>query len=200
MGKYCAHCGTKLTRKHFPSRMEDMACFRNRKYCDMSCMGEDRTAKMVGRRFGRLVVLSQAGRSNAGYIKWLCRCDCGKLSSVDGGNLRAGKQISCGCYNNENRGKAKITHGHTSWQALRSRCFNPKNNRYAYYGARNITVCERWLNSFENFFADMGPKPGPSYSIDRIDLDGNYEPGNCRWATPVEQRRNQRRYIDAHTS
>lgn len=80
--------------------------------------------------------------------------------------------------------------GYASWASMKTRCYNKNSNSYKYYGAKGITVCDRWLHSFENFMADMGPKPGPSYSIDRIDGSGNYEPGNCRWATKLEQQNN----------
>ena len=88
---------------------------------------------------------------------------------------------------------------YSSWISMKSRCANPRNNRYEIYGGRGITICERWLYSFQNFLDDMGLKPSTKYSIDRIDSDGNYEPSNCRWATAKEQRANRRPFIDYYS-
>lgn len=165
---------------------------------------------LTGQVFGRLTVLERSVNYGNG-TRWKCVCTCGSVVTVFANSLMRGSTQSCGCYNDEMRGKARTTHGHTSnrfynsqsseyntWQLMKHRCYDPKNNRYYRYGARGITVCQRWLNSFENFLADMGPKPSPEHSIDRINGDGNYEPSNCRWATRSEQRRNQSRYKQAH--
>jgi hypothetical protein len=90
----------------------------------------------------------------------------------------------------------KHTSEYRTWNAMKTRCYNPKSNRFQYYGGRGITVCKRWRDSFAAFYADMGPKPGPEYSIDRIKVNGNYTPRNCRWATPSEQALNKQ----AHAS
>lgn len=161
-------------------------------------------SNLAGQIFSRLTVLAQGPRYANGHARWFCLCACGKTTLVEAGNLRSGRQRSCGCLNDELRGKARTTHGHTTnqfynrqspeyntWQLMKSRCYYPKSNRYYRYGARGITVCRRWLDSFANFLADMGPKPSPRHSIDRINNDGNYEPTNCRWATTAEQRRNR---------
>jgi hypothetical protein len=132
-------------------------------------------------------------------VFWSCRCDCGRTLDVVAGELRAG-QKSCGCARAAFIADAKREHGETgarttpeyrTWKAMRERCHSPNHAMFANYGARGITVCERW-GCFENFLADMGRKPSPTHSIDRINNDGNYEPGNCRWATAEEQSRNRR--------
>lgn len=166
---------------------------------------------LTGQIFGRLTVLDRASSYLSGGTRWRCVCSCGSVSVAAATNLTKGRTRSCGCYNDEMRGKTRTTHGHTTdrfhnnqsaeyntWQLMKHRCCDPKNNRYYRYGARGITVCERWLKSFEAFLSDMGLKPTPQHSIDRINSDGNYEPTNCRWATRSEQRRNQSRYKAAH--
>jgi hypothetical protein len=157
-----------------------------------------RPADLSGRRFGRLAVVASEGFRD-GRWRWLCRCDCGGTRVTSTASLRGGHAKSCGCI----VGKAGTTHGHTvgrkqsseyqSWHAMIRRCEDPAIARYGRYGGRGITVCQRWRDSFVAFLADMGPKPGRGYSIERKDNDGNYEPGNCRWATPTEQSRNTSR-------
>lgn len=148
----------------------------------------------VGDRFGRLVVLESASPVN-GHTRYLFRCDCGVEKVLRLANVRRNTQ-SCGCFNREKSRKQLTTHGQAHnptwncWISLRSRCEDPNNNRYARYGGRGIKVCERW-SSFENFYADMGERPSLEHSIDRLDTDGNYEPGNVRWATRKEQARNK---------
>lgn len=153
---------------------------------------------LTDKRFGKLVVIKLIGRTRYRQIIWLCRCDCGKERTVHGSNLRSGATKSCG-----HHGKGpSLRHGHTArgktspeyitWQAMKTRCENPNSVGWQYYGGRGISVCKRWSESFQAFFDDIGPRPGAIYSIDRLAPDGNYEPSNCRWATPTEQANNRR--------
>lgn len=155
--------------------------------------------EMTGRKIGLWTVLRYAGKK-----LWECRCDCGTVRNVLGASLRSEVSTSCGCLRMDHMRTATVTHGmyresiYKRWVQMIQRCHNPNCDAFESYGGRGITVCERWRNSFENFFADVGQPPSPRHSLDRFpNNDGNYEPGNVRWATPREQllnRRNNRRF------
>ena len=161
---------------------------------------------LSGQRFHRLTVVARVANSRHGNARWLCRCECGAQVEVAACNLKSGHSKSCGCLRREFASARRwYKHGHAtssrrspeyrSWTSMRARCNYSGARGFMDYGGRGISVCERW-NSFELFLADMGPKPSPQHSIDRIDPDGDYEPGNCRWATSKEQATNKRRDHD----
>jgi hypothetical protein len=162
-------------------------------------------ADLQGQIFGRLTVVYFA-RVKSGNAYWFCICRCGEKVEVSACHLKAGHTESCGCFHRDRVRETKTTHGHSnsgglrdvspeyrSWQGLKTRCQPGKSNS-KYWGDLGVQVCERWASSFENFLADMGPCPGPGYSIDRENGDKGYEPGNCRWATCKEQCDNRSPY------
>jgi hypothetical protein len=134
--------------------------------------------------------------------RWLRRCACGTEKPVLSAYLRKGLSGGCGCKRGAKISAGKVVHGHAlssartpeyqAWAAMRGRCKYPSCDRYPHYGGRGIKVCDRWEDSFQAFLDDVGPKPSPSHSLDRIDVNGNYEPGNVRWATPKQQMLNKR--------
>lgn len=165
-----------------------------------------RLIDISGQRFGRLVVIVK----DAAPKLWRCLCDCGNETLTTGGNLRNGSVRSCGCIAAEwskfmgsnrdyiaKRAESVTVHGHkrrgkispeySTWLAMKRRCNDPQCKDYPNWGGRGIRVCKRWDESFENFLADMGPRPSPTHSIDRLKSERDYGPGNCRWATPQEQ-------------
>ncbi|WP_155257506.1 hypothetical protein [Rhizobium leguminosarum] len=161
--------------------------------------GKNKFVDLTGKRFGRLTVISKGAISSSKKIMWNVRCDCGKEKAIIGASMTGGRTTSCGCHNIEAAAARNKTHGmsnspeYAAWASMISRCLYPSATGYENYGGRGIVVCERWSSSFENFYADVGERPSDSHSLDRFpDVDGNYEPGNVRWATPVEQARNKR--------
>lgn len=154
-------------------------------------MGNTRTLDLRGQRFGRLLVLAKAHKGERGEIYWLCKCDCGNTKAVRAYTLRDGRTVSCGCYHKE-----RITvHGMTktrtwkTWDTMLQRCENPKAADYERYGGRGIKIAAEW-HEFMRFLSDMGERPNGT-TLDRIDVNGNYQPGNCKWSTPSQQQRNR---------
>lgn len=150
---------------------------------------------LSGQTFGKLKVLTRTESDKHGNARWLCRCECGAEKAIGSPELLRGKTKSCGCSQGKQPqtayGKRHGTRLYDAWRNMKARCYRESRPDFVNYGARGIQVCERWLNDFETFAADMG-EPDPGMSLDRIDNDGNYEPSNCRWATKAEQNANQR--------
>lgn len=154
---------------------------------------------MSGQVFGRLSVVRRSGSDGRGLALWLCRCECGAEKIIPGRDLRQSRQISCGCLRLERLKRGSLKHGMTGsttwsiWRDMRKRCSNPKADNFIHYGGRGISVCDRW-QEFSAFFSDMGERP-EGMSLERKDVNGNYEPDNCIWIPAREQPNNTRRSI-----
>lgn len=159
----------------------------------MACMIRDISAQT----FGRLTAIKPTGEKRWGVSLWECRCECGKTHIAAVNSLKRGLVQSCGCLHRETAVATATKHGryrspaYKSWDSMRQRCLNPNNPNFRRYGALGISVCDRWA-SFALFLEDMGERPVGT-SLDRIDPHGSYTPGNCRWATQIQQSRNQKR-------
>jgi len=159
---------------------------------------------LTTQKYGRLQPLEMVGRNRHRSTVWRCLCDCGNECVITSGAIRSGRATSCGCFAKEVQLTRQKTHGlsksreYKIWAEMIRRCHIQKSYSYPKYGGRGIRVCDRWRRSFENFYADMGPRPSPKHSLDRKDNNGHYEPGNVHWATAVAQARNTRnnRFIE----
>lgn len=153
---------------------------------------------LIDSKFNKLNVIEYRGKKNNSHY-WLCECSCNTLKIIRSSHLNKNGIQSCGCIKTE--GSYNIKHGksysneYNSWKGMKERCYTITDPHYINYGYRGIKVCERWLECFQNFYDDMGPRPSNKHSIDRINVNGNYCPENCRWATQLEQNQNKRNSI-----
>ena len=158
----------------------------------------NKLADKTGNTYGWLTVLHR-DNTRTGRVYYICECKCGKQVSRRASRLNDDEFRSCGCYvhnkthgMSNNGGAKKSSAEYSAWQGMKERCYNTNKKEYKYYGARGIKVCDKWKDDFQAFLADVGKRPSGQHSIDRINNDGNYEPGNVRWATQSEQRLNAR--------
>lgn len=163
---------------------------------------------LIGQRFGRLTVIARLAERQNRKVMWRCRCQCGNETTAQGARLRSGITASCGCLKIDQLRARNISHGESQrgsvtteyrcWSHLKERCLNMRSKDFRHYGGRGIKICDRWplgdeqRSGYECFLADMGRKPTAGHSIDRVDVNGNYEPSNCRWALDDTQAQNRR--------
>ena len=156
---------------------------------------------LAGKRYGRLLVIRMDHINKHQQTMWLCRCDCGNKTISNGSTLKDGRAKSCGCWKADVARKQETTHGlsrspeYRIYAYMKQRCLNPNYSKYHLWGGKGVKICKRWIDSFENFYADMGRKPSPRHSLDRYpDSSGDYKPSNVRWATASQQNSNRRSY------
>ena len=192
-------CGTVrdvLQPSLLNGRSSSCGCYQKERFIERT-----RVEVRPGDKYGRLTLISEVdprvGRAR-NFRRWLCRCECGVEKTVALTNLRKGNTRSCGCMQSELAAAKFRVHGmvgvpgYSTWKGMVARCCDPQNAAYPSYGGRGIRVHDEWRNDVRAFIRDVGERPGPGYSLDRINNDGNYEPGNVRWATAKEQQRNRR--------